>query len=151
MNGGFGKDHFYRKGNSPNCARQSLANTLSAPRGAANILLSSRSPLQSRYSEDAMGGWKKEGGAFPKRGFGPPLVRYVFHPSQVSVLFFSCTKIHDRADQKLLWRGPRIFGRARSLVRFPPPIRVAPPHITAQVASCLFTPCLNVSIETRFL
>ena len=68
----------------------------------------------------------------PKRGFGPPLVRYVFHPPQVSVLCFSCTKIHDRADQKLFWRGPKIFGRARSLVRFPPPIRFAPPHIMAQ-------------------
>ena len=28
--------------------------------------------------------------------------------------------------------GPKIFGRARSLVRFLPPIRFAPPHITAQ-------------------
>ena len=55
----------------------------------------------------------------PRRGFGPPLVRYVFHPPQVSVLcFFSCAKIHDRAAQKLLWRGPKFFGRARSLVRF---------------------------------
>ena len=69
----------------------------------------------------------------PKRGFRPPLVRYVFHPPQASVLCFSCTKIHARADQKLFWRGPKIFGRARSLVRFPPPIRLAPPHITAQI------------------
>ena len=69
----------------------------------------------------------------PKGFFGPPLVRYVFHPPQVSVLCFSFTKIHDRADQELFWRGPTIFGRARSLVRFPPPIRFAPPHITAQL------------------
>ena len=95
---------------------------------------------QQHYSEDAMGGVEKGGGRktsritpLPKRGFGPPLVRYVFHPPQVSVLCFACTKIHDRADQKLLWRGPKIFGRARSLVRFPPPIRFAPPHITAQI------------------
>ena len=67
------------------------------------------------------GGWKTSRMTpLPKRGFGPPLVRYVFHPPQVSVLCFSCTKIHDRADQKLFWRGPKIFGRARSLVRFPP-------------------------------
>ena len=79
-------------------------------------------------------GWKTSRMTpLPKRGFGPPLLRYVFHPPQVSVLCFSCTKIHDRADQKLFWRGPKIFGRARSLVRFPPPpIRFAPPHITAQ-------------------
>ena len=92
------------------------------------------------FSENAMGGVEKRGGwktsrmtPLPKRGFGPPLVRYVFHPPHVSVLCFSCTTIHDRGDQKLFWRGPKIFGRARSLVRFPPPIRFAPPHITAQL------------------
>ena len=68
----------------------------------------------------------------PKKGFWTPLIRYVFHPPQVSLLCFSCTRIHDRADQKLFWRGPKIFGKARCLVRFPPPIRFAPPHITAQ-------------------
>ena len=56
------------------------------------------------------------------------------------MLCFSCTKIHDRADQKLFWRGPEIFRRGRSLVRFPPPIRFAPPHITAQFSKC--TPLL---------
>ena len=80
------------------------------------------------------GGWKTSRMTpLPKRGFGTPLVRYVFHPPQVSVLCFSCAKVHDRADQKLFWRGPKIFRRARSLVRFPPPIRFAPPHITAQL------------------
>ena len=105
---------------------------------------------RSFLSEDAVGGWKKGGGwktsrmtPLPKRGFGPPLVRYVFHPPQVSVLCFSCTRIHDRADQKLFWRGPKIFGRARSLVRFPPPIRFAPPRITAQF--CRFRPCPGIS------
>ena len=84
------------------------------------------------------GGGKKRGAENltndtpPKKGFWTPLVRYVFHPPHVSVLCFSCTEIHDRADQKLFWRGPKIFGGARSLVRFPPPIRFAPPHITAQ-------------------
>ena len=86
-----------------------------------------------------MGGWKKRGvenltnDTPPKKGVLDPLVRYVFHPPQVSVLRFSCTKIHDRADQKVFWRGPKTFGRARSLVRFPPPICFAPPHITAQI------------------
>ena len=57
----------------------------------------------------------------PKKGFWTPprTVRFP-PPSGVSALF-SCTKINDRADQKLFWRGPKIFGRARSLVRFPPP------------------------------
>ena len=50
------------------------------------------------------------------------------------MLCFSCTRIHDKADQKLFffWRGPKIFGGACSLVRSPPPIRFAPPHIMAQ-------------------
>ena len=81
-----------------------------------------------------MGGGGKRGGwktsrmtPLPKRGFGRPLVQYVFHPPQVSVLCFSCIKVHDRADQKLFWRDPKISRRARSLVRFPPPIRFAPP------------------------
>ena len=95
------------------------------------------------------GGWKTSRMTpLPKRGFGPPLVRYVFHPPQVSVLCFSCTKIHDRADQKLFWRGPKIFGRARSLVRFPPPIRFAPPHITARgrvVNSVLYLASLSLT------
>ena len=98
------------------------------------ILLVQRTPggggVEKRW------GWKTSRMTpLPKRGFGPPLVRYVFHPPQMSVLCFSCTRIHDRVDQKLFWRGPKIFGRARSLVRFPPPIRFAPPHVTAQLVS----------------
>ena len=76
----------------------------------------------------------------PKKGFWTPLVRYVFHPPQLSVLCFSCTKIHDSVDQKLFWRGPKIFGRACSLVRFPPPIRFAPPHITGPSSLAVIAP-----------
>ena len=69
----------------------------------------------------------------PKKGFlDPPRTVRFPPPSGVSDLFFLYRNPHDRADQKLFWRGPKIFGRARSLVRFPPPIRFAPPHITAQ-------------------
>ena len=69
----------------------------------------------------------------PKQGFWTPprTVRFP-PPSGVSALSFLYKKLHNRADQKLFWRGPKIFGRARSLVRFPPPIRFAPLHITAQ-------------------
>ena len=39
------------------------------------------------------GGWKTSPMTpLPKRGFGPPLVRYVFHPPQVSVLCFPVQK-----------------------------------------------------------
>ena len=83
------------------------------------------------------GGVEKRGGRktsqmtpLPKRGFRPPSYGTFSTALQVSVLCFSCTKIHDRAEQKLFWRGPKIIGRARSLVRFPPPIRFAPPPIS---------------------
>ena len=69
-------------------------------------------------------GWKTSRMTpLPKRGFGPPLVRYVFHP-QMSVLCFSYTKIHDRLEA--FWRAPKNFGRARPLVRFPP---TPPPYV----------------------
>ena len=65
-----------------------------------------------------MGGWKKEGGGNltndtpPNKGFWtPPLVGCVFCPSQVSELCFSCTEIHDRADQKLF----KSFGGVQKL------------------------------------
>ena len=86
----------------------------------------------------------------PKKGFWTPPRRYVFHPPQASALCFSCTKNRDRADQKLFWMGPKIFGRARSLVRFPPPIRLAPPHITAQLESFLVPESMLECLSFRF-
>ena len=58
------------------------------------------------------GGWKTSRMTpLPKRGFGPPprTVRFPPPPSGVSVLCFSCTEIHDRADQKFFWGGSNIF------------------------------------------
>ena len=74
------------------------------------------------FSEDAMGGWQKEGGGKPherhpsqKEFWTPPrTVRFPPPP-----LRCQCSVFPVRADQ-------------RSLVRFPPPIRFAPLHITAQ-------------------
>ena len=60
----------------------------------------------------------------PKKGFWTPPSYGSFSTPQVSVLCFSS---HDRADQNLFWRGPKMFGKARFLVGFPPPIRCAPP------------------------
>ena len=70
----------------------------------------------------------------PKRGFWtPPRTVRSPPPSGVSALF-SCTK-HPRENRREAFlEGSKIFGRARSLVCFPPPIRFAPPHITAQFA-----------------
>ena len=73
-------------------------------------------------------------GGVEKRGGGKP---HEWHPSQKGALdppsngTFStplrCRCWHDRADQKLFWRGSKIFGRARSLERFPPPYVLHPP------------------------
>ena len=69
----------------------------------------------------------------PKKGFWTPprTVRFPA-PSGVSALFF-LYKNPRQSRPEALWRGPKTFGRARSLVRFPPPIRFAPPHIAAQL------------------
>ena len=65
----------------------------------------------------------------PKKGFWtPPLVRCVFHPPQVSVLCFSCTKIHDRADRKLFRRGPKIFRESALSGTFSSPHTCTPPY-----------------------
>ena len=64
----------------------------------------------------------------PKKGvLDPPSYGTFSTPLRCQYSVFPVQKIHDSADQKLFWRGAKIFGRARSLVRFPPPIRFAPP------------------------
>ena len=67
-------------------------------------------------SENAMGGWKKEGGGKPhqrhpsqKGLLNPPFGWYVFHPPQASLLCFCCTKVHCWAGQKLFWRASEIL------------------------------------------
>ena len=46
----------------------------------------------------------------PKTGFWTPLLRYVFHPSQVSVLCFSCTKKNPRQSRpEALLEGSKNF------------------------------------------
>ena len=82
-------------------------------------------------SEDAMGGWKKEGGGKPHEGHSSQnrlwnprrprcLVRFL--PPEVSLRCFfcrsSCTEIQDSV---------------RCWVHFPPPIHFAPPHIMVQM------------------
>ena len=54
----------------------------------------------------------------PRTGFPPP--------SSVVALFFLYKRPRLSRPEALL-EGSRIFGRARSSVRFPPPIRFAPP------------------------
>ena len=81
------------------------------------------------------GGWKKEGGGKPHERdpsqegvLDPPLVWYVFHPPQVSVLCFSCTKIHDRADNRSSFGGVQKFSGERVLwYVFLPPYVLHPP------------------------
>ena len=75
------------------------------------------------------GGWKTSRMTpLPKRDFGPPLVRYVFHPPQASALCFSCTEIHDRADNRSSFGGIQKFSGERVLwYVFLPPYGLHPP------------------------
>ena len=77
----------------------------------------------------------------PKRGFGPPLVRYVFHPLRCQCSGLPIQESTTEQTRRSFRGVPKIFGRARSLVRFPPPMRFAPPppHIIAQKELCVAT------------
>ena len=86
-----------------------------------------------------MGGWRKEGGGKPhewhpsqKGVLDSPSYGTVSTPLRCQCYVFPVQKSTTEQTRSSFWRGPKIFGRARSLVRFPPPIRFAPPHITAQ-------------------
>ena len=86
-------------------------------------------------SEDARRGWKKEGvenltnDTPPKKGFWTPP-----RTARVSVLCFSCTKNPRQRRPEALLEGSKNFSGERVLwYAFLPPIRFAPPHITAQL------------------
>ena len=95
--------------------------------------------LGANFSEDAMGGWQKEGGGKPhewhpsqKGVLDPPSYGTFSTPSGVSALFFPEQNPRQSRPEALL-EGSKNFGRLSSLVRFPLPIRFAPPpHITTQ-------------------
>ena len=65
----------------------------------------------------------------PIRAFGPPSYGTFFTPlgCQCSVFPVQESTTEQTSHQKLFWRGPKIFGRARSLVRYPPPYVLHPP------------------------
>ena len=64
----------------------------------------------------------------PKRGFvTPPLVRYVFHPPQVSVLCFFLYKNPRQSRSEALLGGSKNSRGSAFSGTFPPPIRFAPP------------------------
>ena len=96
------------------------------------------------------GGWKSLKNDTPhKKGFWTvPLVRYVFQSPQVSVLCFqiSCAKIHDRADHKLFWRGPKLFLSTFSGT-FSSPHTFCTPHITAQVCLQFWESLFAILVE----
>ena len=75
------------------------------------------------------GGWKTSRMTpLPKRGvIGPPLIRYVFHPPQVSVLCFSCTKFTTEQTRSS-FGGVQNFSGGRVLwYVFLPPYVLHPP------------------------
>ena len=79
----------------------------------------------------------------PKGGFGPHLVRYVFHPPRVSVLCFSCNKKPRLIRPEALLEGSRIFREGAFFCTFPPP------HIMAQ-KKLPSKSCLNLGTSCQF-
>ena len=65
----------------------------------------------------------------PKKGFWPrpPSYGTFSTPLTCQCSIFPVQKSTTEQTRSSFGGGPKIFGRARSLVRFPPPIRFAPP------------------------
>ena len=74
------------------------------------------------------GGWKTSRMTpLPKRGFGPPLVRYVFHPPQVSVLCFPVQKSTTEQTRSCFGGVQKFSGERVLWYVFPPPYVLHPP------------------------
>ena len=86
------------------------------------------------------GGGKKRGGRktsrmtpLPKRVLGPPSYGTFSTPLRCQCSVFPVQKSTTEQNRSSFGGVQKFFARVCSLVRFPPPIRFAPPHITAQV------------------
>ena len=82
-------------------------------------------------SEDAGGGGRRGWKAsrmtpLPERGFGPPIVRYVFHPSGVSALFFLYQNPRQSRPEAFL-EGSKTSGECVLWYIFLPPYVLDPP------------------------
>ena len=74
----------------------------------------------------------------PKRGFGPPLVRYVSTPSGVSALFFLYKNPRQSRPEALLEGSKNFRESAFSGTFSSPHTFCTPPHITAQMYALFF-------------
>ena len=92
-----------------------------------------------------MGVWKEEGGGKPhegtpsptkKRFWTPPVVWYALHPPSRITCLWSVFPVQKSKTQHTRsscgGSGNLFFWRVGCPVRFPPPIRFAPPHIMAE-------------------
>ena len=105
-----------------------------------------------------MGGWKKEGGGktsrmtpFPKRGFGPLLVRYVFHPLRGQCSFFLVQKSTTKQTRSS-FGGVQKFSGERVLwyVFLPPYVLHPPKHSPIDVSRQKLTPhCLATIFDAQ--
>ena len=85
------------------------------------------------------GGWKTSRMTpLPKRGFGPPLVRYVFHPPQVSVLCFPVQKSTTEQTRSSFGGVQKFLGERVLWYVFLPPYVLHPPISRPQRRSFLF-------------
>ena len=129
------------------CAKKnsnSDAQTLeNATRG--NFTKSSPRTFSRRLIRGRHGGVEKGGGwktsrmtPLPKRGFGPPLVRYVFHPPQASVLCFPVQKSTTEQTRSSFGGVQKFSGERVLWYVFLPPYVLHPPISRPKLKS---SPC----------
>ena len=88
----------------------------------------------------------------PKRGFGPPSYGTFSNPPHMSVLCFFLHKNSRQSRPEALFGGIQKLSGERVLwYVFHPPIRFAPPHITAQFKKNCFGTIYFVKITKRSL
>ena len=98
-----------------------------------------RSPAEGHFSEDAMGGWQKEGlenltnDTPPKKGFWtPPSYGTFSTPLNCQCSVFPVQK-STTEQARSSFGGAKNFRESAFSGTFSFPIRFAPPHITAQI------------------
>ena len=121
-----------------------------------------KSKIRGRHGGvEKRGGWKTARMTpLPKRGFGPPFVRYVFHLPQGSVLFFAVQKSTTEPTRSFLG-GAQFSGEGVLWYVFLPPYVLHPPpisrpnksrlHLLPRVGDARELPGLGTELLCRWL
>ena len=112
-------------------------------KGITFVSISQRTP----WGVEKRGGWKTSRMTpLPKRGFGPPLVRYVCRTPQVSVLCFFLYKNSRQSRPEALLEASKNFRESAFSGTFSYPHTFCTPHITAKISGTYLlrrNPCVH--------